>query len=184
MKKITVKIQENSSQFFRFSGIASTESRDNHGEIIKQHGINLSLVKQGKAIVNAEHDNDTIGSIEVAKIVNGELYIEGIVFLKTIRAKKFYELLKKDDPNFPVTLSIEFVNPDYLPDNKSVLTEVILTGVALIGIKDTPANQDTYAELLKSISKKQLIDELVRRSQTSEKFKARLMAVLNRTTQL
>lgn len=184
MRQITVRLKEVGSKFFRFSGIASSESRDDQGEIIKQSGINLSLVKQGKAIVNAEHDNVTIGHIEVAKIINSELYIEGIVFIKTLKAKKFYDLLKKNNPAFPVTLSIEFVNPDYLPNNKSVLTEVILTGVALIGINDTPANQDTYAELLKSISKKQLFDELVRRAHASNDFKARLINILKKTKQL
>lgn len=181
MKKITVKIKEGGAQFFRFSGIASTESRDNHGEIIKQLGINLSLVKQGKAIVNAEHDNVTIGTIEVAKIVDGELYIEGIVFIKTIKAKKFYELLKRNNPKYPVTLSVEFVNPEYSPNDNSILTETILTGVALIGINDTPANTDTYAELLKSISKDQLLAEIVRRAQLSINFRTRIIKMLNKT---
>jgi hypothetical protein len=168
MKKITVRLKENSSQFFRFSGVASSESMDADGEVIKQNGINLSLVKQGKVIVNAEHDDTPIGYIEVAKIVHDELYIEGIVFIKTIKAKKFYELLQKNDPSFPVTLSIEFVNPEYQPHDQSVLTATILTGVALIGINDIPANKDTYAELIKSIPKHLFLNELLRRANISE----------------
>lgn len=180
MKTIAVKLKANSEKYFRFSGIASSESRDTYGEIIKQRGINLSLVKQGKAIVNAEHDNTTIGNIEFAEIRNGQLYIEGIVYITTVKAKQFYDRLLKNDPNKPVTLSIEFVNPEYKKDDASILTEVILTGVALIGIRDEPANKDTYAELLKSISKADLFNELCRRANNSPTFKDQLLQLLSK----
>lgn len=184
MKTIAVKLKANSDKFFRFSGVASSESKDTYGEIIKQRGINLSLVNQGKAIVNAEHDNTTIGKIEFAEIRNHQLYIEGIVYIKTVKAKQFYDRLIKNDPNRPVTLSIEFVNPEYKKNDNSILTEVILTGVALIGIRDEPANKDTYAELLKSVSKEQLFEELVKRAQSSSDFQARLIDILNKTKPL
>ena len=180
MKTIAVKLKANNNKFFRFSGVASSESKDTYGEIIKQRGINLSLVKQGKAIVNAEHDNITIGNIEFAEVRDGQLYIEGIVYIKTVKAKQFYDRLVKNDPNRPVTLSIEFVNPEYKMDDESVLTEVILTGVALIGIKDEPANKDTYAELLKSVSKDDLFSELRRRANDSPKFKNQLLQLLSK----
>lgn len=178
MKKITVKLKDGNKRFFRFSGVASSESRDSDGEMIKQHGINLSLVKQGKAIVNAEHDDVTIGHIENAELINGQLYIEGIVFIKTIKAKRFYDLLAKDDPRFPVTLSIEFVNPEYSPKDKSVLTGIILTGVALVGLGAEPANKDTYAELMKSIPINLVIEELIRRANSSAEFRKRLLKIL------
>lgn len=174
MKTIAVKLKANNDKFFRFSGVASSESRDTAGEIIKQRGINLSLVKQGKAIINAEHDNITIGKIEFAEVRNGQLYIEGIVYIKTVKAKQFYDRLVRNAPSQPVTLSIEFVNPEYKADDESVLTEIVLTGVALIGIRDEPANKDTYAELLKSISKDDLLNELLRRAGESEEFKCKL----------
>ena len=178
MKTIAVKLKANNDKFFRFSGVASSESRDTAGEIIKQRGIDLSLVKRGKAIVNAEHDNTTIGNIEFAEVRDGQLYIEGIVFIKTVKAKQFYDRLVKNDPNRPVTLSIEFVNPEYKRTDESVLTEVILTGVALIGIRDQPANKDTYAELLKSVSKTDLFNELRRRANSSPTFKSQLQKML------
>ncbi|MBK8202844.1 MAG: hypothetical protein IPK68_11160 [Bdellovibrionales bacterium] len=164
MKTITVSIKANGNKFFRFSGIASSEARDSYGEIIKQHGIDLSLVKRGKVIVNAEHDDTAIGNVELAEIRNGRLYIEGIVYIKTVKAKQFYDRLLKNDPSSPVTLSIEFVNPEYNKNDKSVVNEVVLTGVALIGIQDKPANNDTYAKLLKSVSQSDLFDELSRRA--------------------
>lgn len=181
MKTIAVKLKANNDKFFRFSGVASSESRDTAGEIIKQRGIDLSLVKRGKAIVNAEHDNTTIGNIELAEIRDGQLYIEGIVYIKTVKAKQFYDRLVKNDPNKPVTLSIEFVNPEYARGDESTLTEVILTGVALIGIRDKPANKDTYAELLKSISKEDLFDEIMRRADNSSFFEKRLRELLNKS---
>lgn len=180
MKKIAVKLKANNDKFFRFSGVASSETRDTYGEIIKQRGIDLSLVKMGKAIVNAEHDNTTIGNIELAEIRNGQLYIEGIVYIKTVKAKQLYDRLLKNDPNRPVTLSIEFVNPVYAKGDESVLTEVILTGVALIGIRDEPANKDTYAELLKSVSKAELFNELRRRANNSSTFKDQLLQLLSK----
>lgn len=178
MKTLTVHLKSTDKTFFRFGGIASSESRDTYGEIIKQRGINLSLIKQGKVIVNGEHDNSPIGKIEHAEIQNGKLYVEGIVYLKTPRARRFYNLLKKGDPNSPVTLSIEFVNPEYSRSDKSTLNQVVLTGVALIGLKDEPANKDTYAELLKSVSKNEILNELIRRSHDSPSFKSHLLALL------
>lgn len=180
MKTIAVKLKDNNDKFFRFSGIASSESRDTAGEIIKQRGIDLSLVKRGKAIVNAEHDNTTIGNIEFAEVRNGQLYIEGIVYIKTVKAKQFYDRLVKNDPNRPVTLSIEFVNPEYAKGDESTLTEVVLTGVALIGIRDKPANKDTYAELLKSVSKADLFNELRRRANNSPTFKDQLILLISK----
>lgn len=171
MKTISVKLKSSNHKFFRFSGIASSESRDASGEIIKQRGINLSLVKLGKAIVNSEHDNTTIGKIEFAEVRGDQLYIEGIVYIKTVKAKQFYDRLVRNDPSQPVTLSIEFVNPEYEKEDDSILTEIILTGVALIGIRDEPANKDTYAELLKSFTKQELLNELLRRANASEEFK-------------
>lgn len=178
MKTIAVKLKANNDKFFRFSGVASSESRDTSGEIIKQRGIDLSLVKRGKAIVNSEHDNITIGTIEFAEVRNGQLYIEGIVYIKTVKAKQFYDRLLKNDPSKPVTLSIEFVNPEYSKSDDSILTEVVLTGVALIGIRDEPANKDTYAELLKSVSKEELLNELINRANNSSEFKGQLRRLL------
>lgn len=178
MKTIAVSIKSQNEKFFKFSGIASSETRDTYGEIIKQRGIDLSLVKRGKVIVNAEHDDTVIGSVELAEIRDGQLYIEGIVYIKTVKAKQFHERLLKNDPSKPVTLSIEFVNPDYNKNDKSVLNEVVLTGVALIGIRDKPANKDTYAQLLKSVSKADLFDELLRRANNSPTFKNQLQHML------
>ncbi len=181
MKTITVKLKDSYEKHFRFSGIASSESKDYHGEIIKQRGIDLSLVKRGKAIINAEHGDTIIGRIEHAEIKNGKLYVEGIVYIRSIKAKQFYDLLKNNDPSKPVELSIEFVNPQYSSKNKSTLTGVVLTGVALVGLKDEPANKDTYAKLLKSVSKAQLLAELLRRSEHSSEFRLRLEKILMRT---
>lgn len=182
MKTVTVKLKDSDKTFFRFYGVASSESRDTYGEIIKQRGINLSLVKQGKAIVNAEHDGAAIGKVEFADVRNGQLYVEGVVYVKTIKAKRFYDLLKKNDPKMPVTLSIEFVNPEYSKSDKSTLTDIVLTGVALVGLKDEPANSDTFAELLKSISKEEFFEEIMRRANSSPKFKERLQEILKKST--
>lgn len=180
MKILTVHLKHSDKTFFKFGGVASSESRDSYGEIIKQRGINLSLVSQGKVFVNAEHDDTTIGRIEHAEIRNGNLYVEGIVYLKTIKAHQFYDLLKKEDPDNPVTLSIEFVNPEYSRKDRSILNQIILTGIALIGLKDEPSNKDTWAELLKSITKEELFAEIKRRSDTSPVFRLKLEKILSK----
>lgn len=180
MKIIKVKLKYDGISYFKFGGIASSESIDSYGEIINQSGINLSLVKEGKVIVNSEHGNEIIGRIESAQIVDNKLHVEGVVFVKTIAAKKFYELLKLNDPNKPVTLSIELINLIYSKDDKSFLKESVLSGVALVGINNYPANKDTYAELLKSIKKEDLIIEIIRRAERNKNFKARLLKLLSR----
>lgn len=178
MKTVTVRLKNGDNTSFRFAGIASSESRDSYGEIIKQQGIDLTLVEQGKAIVTAEHGGTTIGKIEYAAVRNGQLYLEGVVFLKTIMAKRFYELLKDNSKDNPVTLSIEGVNPEYSKTDRSTLTEIILTGVALVGLEAEPANKDTFAKLLKSISKQDLLAELMRRAEGSPDFKIQLQRIL------
>lgn len=181
MKKIIVKLKENTTEFFKFSGIASSESKDADGDIIKQHGIDLSLVLNGKAIVNLEHDEPSVGFIEHAEIINNELYIEGIVFNTTVKTNQFYKMLQKNDPQNPVTLSIEFVNVERAKNNPSIMNQVVLTGVALIGIRDEPANKDTYAQLLKSIPRADLFVELMRRANDSVEFRQKLLKILNMT---
>jgi hypothetical protein len=178
MKTVTVKLKDSDKTSFRFSGIASSESRDSYGEIIKQRGIDLTLVEQGKAIVSAEHDNITIGKIEYADIRSGKLYVEGIVYLTAPKAKRFYNLLQRNDPNLPVTLSIEFVNPEYSKKDETTLTSIILTGVALVGLVEEPANKDTYVDLIKSISRDVLLRELIRRADSSPDFKHQLQRIL------
>jgi len=180
MKTITVKLKQTDKTFFRFSGIASSESRDTYGDVIKQHGIKLSLVDQGKVGINAEHDSAPIGKIEYADIRDGSLYVEGIVYLKTPKALRFYNLLKNEDPSKPVTLSIEFINPKRSKNDKSVIDQVILTGVALIGLKDEPANKDTFASLLKSVSKADLLNELKRRASLSTAFKIQIQRLISK----
>lgn len=180
MKLITVNIKESSAQSFKFCGVASSESRDSYGEIIKQKGIDLSLVAKGKVIVNAEHDEPTIGRVTFAEVQNGQLYLEGLVEIKTIKAKRFFELLKQKDPKYPVTLSIEFVNPEYSKKDKSQLDSIVLTGVALIGLRDEPANSDTFAELLKSMSKSDLIKEIQKRSKRSQSFRFQMLRLLSK----
>lgn len=179
MKTVVVKLKDSDKKYFRFSGIASTETRDSDGDLIKQKGIDLTLVYQGKAIVNAEHDEPSIGAIEKAELIDGALYIEGIVYIKTIKAKQFYDLLLEDNPSKPVTLSIEFVNPVFSKKDKSVFNEILLTGVALIGIRDEPSNKFTFAELLKAFTKKQILEELLSRAKRSKSFKAQLIKLLN-----
>jgi hypothetical protein len=178
MKTVTVHLKTSNKSYFRFSGIASSESRDSYGEIIKQRGINLSLVKQGKVIINAEHDDSIIGKVEYADIRSGKLYVEGIVYLQTAKAKRLHNLLQKNNPNQPVTLSIEFVNPEYSKKDRTVINEVVLTAVALIGLNDEPANEDTYAKLLKSVSREELLNELIRRANNSPEFKGQLRRLL------
>lgn len=184
MKTLTVYLKHSNKTYFRFAGIASSESRDTYGEVIKQRGINLSLVRQGKVIVNAEHDNTTIGNIEYAEVQNDKLYVEGIVYLKTPKAIRFYNLLRKNETSHPVALSIEFVNPEYSKTDRATLNQVILTGVALIGLRDEPANKDTYAELLKSISKEDLFSEIKRRANLSPEFEMKIKSLISRIRRL
>jgi len=183
MRKITVHLKNSNKEFFRFGGIASSDSRDTYGDIILQRGIDLSLVKQGKVIVNAEHGTESIGTIELAEIRGSQLYVEGIVYFNTVKAKQFYELLEENDPKRPVTLSIEFVNPEYSRTDHSKLTSIVLTGVALVGLRDEPANKDTYAELLKSIARDDLIEEIKRRAKESSEFSSRLREMFSRIRQ-
>lgn len=181
MKTITVRLKDIGKGYFRFAGIASSETRDTYGEIIRQRGINLSLVPQGKVIITPEHEEFTIGKIDHARLQANKLYVEGTVYLKHPKAIRFFNILKKNDQTRPVTLSIEFVNPEYSANDRSILNQVILTGVALVGLDAEPANPDTYVNLLKSVPRHLLLAELIRRSEKSESFRNQLIQIINKS---
>ncbi len=71
-------------------------------------------------------------------------------------------------------MSVELVNPDFSPTDKTIMTNTVLTGVALVGIRHEPANKNTYAELLKSVTKQQLFNEILRRAEGSLTFRNHL----------
>ena len=148
------------STYFEIEGIASTSTEDSYGEIINQKGIDLSFVSHGLVSINIEHGDDfamremsVVGQVTDAKITKDGLWIKGRIYYEHQFSKRIYkELLQA---NGTLQLSIEMsdcIYGDGLFSN--IVLGGILTGVALT--KD-PANEDTFAKLVKSLNDPTLI---------------------------
>jgi len=165
-------------EFIQIEGIASTEDRDFHGEIVKQKGLDLSRVQAGIVHINLEHLGRPIGKVYYATITERGLFIKGKIYSKLPEAYEIINRLKANGPN-ELSMSIEMENVVYSPSDKSKIISADLSGIALIGFNEEPANPHTYVNFLKSVSKEVLLAELKRRAQNPN-FKKKLMVVLSR----
>lgn len=162
-----VSAQENSGRFkfnlpleivkadetgWKVKGLASTEDKDLQGEIVKQAGLDISPIKEGRGLFNYEHKNDPeniIGIIEDANINDKGLLVEGYLFKKHKRAQAIAEImqsLSKDHKN-RVQLSIEGKVKERGEDKKEI-KQAIIDRVALTF---EPVNQKTYINFAKSL---------------------------------
>lgn len=143
---------------WRVQGIASTGDEDLQGEIVDQNGIDISVLKAGRGLLNWDHQKgpeNVLGQIEEADFVDFDgkkaLMIKGYLFKHQERAKAFYNILKslKKGTGSRVHMSIEgkilerdIRNPRAI--NKARVEKVALTL--------DPVNPYTFTELVKSLA--------------------------------
>jgi len=142
--------------YFEVGGIASTEDLDLQAEIVKQQGLDLSLLTQKKIVFNDDHSKETkdiIGIVEDAKITDKGLKIKGKLFKNNPSAMTYYNLLKHGGY---VGYSVEghVLKRDRL--NPKVVNNAVVTAVALTR---NPINTKTYATFIKSLSGDSEIEE-------------------------
>lgn len=151
---VPAEITKSKDGEWRVSGLASTSSVDRQGEVILPDGIDATPIAKGKGFFNFDHDNspeNTIGALDGYKKTATGMYVEGRLFKNHTRAKAVYEImssLNKGDKG-RVGMSVEGKVLKRDPKNPSIITHCLIKNVALTL---NPVNQDTYADIIKSMS--------------------------------
>ena len=137
-------------------GLASTEDIDLQGEIVKQKGLDISPIKDGRGWINYNHSNDPedmVGKLNDADVSGKGLFVEGYLFKKHKKAQSIYSILKSlnDEDRHALKLSIEGqIEKRVGKDNKTIAS----AKVDKVAITFDPINTNTYVELVKSITDK------------------------------
>ena len=145
---------------WRVAGIASTSTVDRQGEVIVPEGIDATPIAKGKGFFNWDHDNspeNTVGVLDSYKKGSGGMYVEGRLFKNHTRAKAVYEImssLNKGDAG-RIGMSVEGKVIERDPTNPSIIRRCLIKNVALTM---NPVNQDTYADIVKSMSGDATVD--------------------------
>lgn len=141
---------------WKIRGLASTDDVDLQGEIVKQHGLDVSPIKDGRGWINYNHSNvpeDMVGKLDDADVSSKGMMVEGYLFKKHQRAQSIYQILKSldDKDRQAVKLSIEGkILKRTGKDNKVIAS----AKVDKVAITFDPINTNTYVELVKAITDK------------------------------
>jgi hypothetical protein len=139
---------------WKIVGLASTGSRDLQGEVIDQHGLDLTPIDMKKGIFNWDHKKgpeNTIGVIDSYKKSKEGLFLSGRLFKEHSKAKAVYEImssLNKADTG-RMGMSVEGVIKERAGENGKTIKKAVIHSCALTM---NPVNVDTYASLVKSFA--------------------------------
>jgi hypothetical protein len=136
------KVDTNDDGTITVSGIASTESVDSEGEIIKSDAMQAAIpdfMKYGTGNLREMHQNLAAGTVDKAEIVGTETHISATV-VDPIAIKKVTTGVYKG-----FSIGGKVTGRD--PLNKSTITGVKLVEISLV---DRPANPDSVIQLWKS----------------------------------
>lgn len=157
---IPAEIKKGKDGEWRVAGIASTSTIDRQGEVIIPEGIDATPIAKGKGFFNWDHDNspeNTVGVLDSYKKGSGGMYVEGRLFKNHTRAKAVYEImssLNKGDTG-RVGMSVEGKVIERDATNPSIIRRCLIKNVALTM---NPVNQDTYADIVKSMAGDGVVD--------------------------
>lgn len=157
---IPAEITKSADGEWKVAGIASTSTIDRQGEVIVPEGIDATPIAKGKGFFNWDHDNspeNTVGVLDSYKKSANGMYVEGRLFKNHTRAKAVYEImssLNKGDKG-RVGMSVEGKVLERDASNPSIIKRCLIKNVALTM---SPVNQDTFADIVKSMSGDGAID--------------------------
>jgi HK97 family phage prohead protease len=146
-------------------GIASTETADRDGEIIKQSGWDLENFKSNPVIL-ASHNyhNFPIGKATDIAIENGKLMFKMVFSQATEEAKQAYQLVKEGILN---TFSVGFIPREYDAKDQNVITRAELLEISLVSV---PANPQAIV-MAKGYKENSMAQELIKQWLLDEKVK-------------
>lgn len=141
---------------WKIKGLASTEDVDLQGEVVKQNGLDISPIKQGRGWINYNHSNDPedmVGKLDGADLTNKGLFVEGYLFKKHKKAQNLYAIMNslEDKDQHALKLSIEGQILKRTGKNNKVIASAKVDKVAMTF---DPINTNTYVELCKAITDK------------------------------
>ena len=147
-------LEKNDEGQWRIFGRASTDKVDRQGEIVHIKGLDLSPIEKGKGLWNFDHKKgpeNTIGIIDTYKKTDNELYLGGYLFKNHDRAKSVYQIMSSlsDSDRGRVGLSVEGVIKERAGKDGRIIKKAEIHSCA---ITMNPVNEDTYANLIKSMS--------------------------------
>lgn len=137
-------------------GIASTETQDRQGEIIKQDGWELKQFKANPVIMlNHNYYEFPIGKAIKIKVEDGKLTFK-MVFSETLdKAKEAYELVKEGIMN---CFSVGFIPKEFDANNQNIITKAELLEISLVSV---PANPQAVV-LAKGLKNNDLAKDYIR----------------------
>lgn len=151
---IPAELSKSNDGEWRVRGLASTESRDQQGEVMSLDGMDLTKLDKKKGILNFDHKpgvENLVGFIDGYNRTKSGLFIEGRLFKNHDKAKAIYQImssLNKSDFG-RVGLSVEGSIKERAGKDGKVIKKSVITGVA---ITLNPVNTDTYVDLVKSMT--------------------------------
>jgi hypothetical protein len=132
-------------------GIASTDTRDLQGEVVKQHGIDFSyFMKHG--YFNDDHKpgpESKVGQPTECKVTKNGLWVKGFLFNGHKKADEYWELmhaLTSSGANRKVGFSIQG------KVKRRAGKEIAECWIQDIALTPAPVNTTTWAEIAKSLS--------------------------------
>lgn len=149
-----VSLTKNNNGDWRIRGLASTEDVDLQGEVVRQHSLDITPLKEGRGILNYDHSNkpeDILGVIDDADIKEDGLHIDGYLFKNSKNAQAVYNILTslKDKDKSRVGLSIEGKIYNRGGPGGKIINAARIDKVA---VTLDPVNPNTYAHLVKSLT--------------------------------
>ncbi len=158
---IPAELSKNDNGEWKVAGVASTSSKDRQGERILPEGIDATPIAKGKGFFNWDHDNspeNTVGVLDAYKKTNSGMYVEGRLFKNHTRAKAVYEIMtslnKGDKGRVGMSVEGKVIERDLI--NPSIIKRCLIKNIALTM---NPVNQETYADIVKSMSSTESIVE-------------------------
>ena len=150
---IPAYIQDHGDKW-KIYGLASTNAKDLQNEIVDTEGLDLSAIKEGKAIFNYDHqpgDANNIGVIETYKKGDGKLFLGGYLHKDNPKAQAIYQIMSvlNVGEKGRVGMSIEGKIKKREGEKGEVVKEAVINACALTL---TPVNTDTYTDLIKSLN--------------------------------
>jgi len=143
---------------WRVQGIASTPDQDLQGEIVDQHGLDISALKAGRGLFNFDHlkgPENILGQIEDAEFMNIDgkkvLKVDGYLFKENDRSKGMYAIMKGikkgNSPRVHMSIEGKILERDFMNQKKIKKARIDKVALTL-----DPVNPYTYAELVKSLT--------------------------------
>jgi HK97 family phage prohead protease len=147
-------------------GIASTESPDRDGEVIKQDGWDLTNFKSNPVLLASHNYHEfPIGKATDIAIQDGKLIFKAIFSEATEKAKEAYALVKE---GILSAFSVGFIPREYDSKEAGVITKAELLEISLVAVPANPQAVVLAKSFSESNKENELAKELVRMWEVKE----------------